>query len=803
MKQLLLLVLTTCLSTISPAQNLNVTFRSQLTYPGQTCANICGYVDHNGNEYALVGASVGLSIVNVTNPSVPVQVYQHIGPTGSSSLWQEIKVRGDYAYVTTEAGGGLQIFNLSSLPNTAGITMVSYTGDGTIAGQLNTIHALHIDNNFVYLYGTNLFNGGAVALDVTSPMSPVFSGHYSMGAGNAQYVHDGYVRNDTMYAGHIYQGYFSVVDFSNKSNPIELVNQQTPNNFTHNTWLNESSHALFTTDEVSASYLTSYDISDLNNIKELDKIQSNPGSGSIVHNVHIIKVNGAEYAVTSWYRDGFTITDVTRPHNLIQVGNYDTYSGSGDGFDGDWGVYPFLPSGTIVVSNINEGLFVFSPNYQRACYLEGTVTDSITGFPLNNVKIEINSTSVIDYSKANGDYATGIPAPGGTYSVTYSKPGYYSKTIANVNLSAGAVFNQDVQLSALPRFTLYGNVSDASNAASVANAKVRVVYGDNTFNLTTDASGNFSLSNVYEETFSFTAGKWGYKTNCAISNLITSTTNTVNILLNAGYYDDFSFDFGWTISGNASTGAWVRAVPNGTFNNGVAANPGADVLGDCGTTAFITGNNGSTASDDDIDGGSTILASPIFDVTAYATPQINFSYWFYNAGGSGTPNDSLNVYLSNGTTIQRVYSSTVATVNNSSWVNKSVVISQFINTSSTMRIYVRAADANPGNIVEAGFDRFEVVEGVVGINEQYNFNNEQVITFPNPTTGKIQLLFDKSLSQNGYQLSVFDVLGNQLIQSLKTTELSTIVDLTGFANGIYFIQIKTEKGIINKKVVKQ
>ncbi len=112
------------------SQNLNVTFRSHLSYGTQTCANICGYVDSLGNEYALVGASVGLSIVDVTNPSSPVQVYQHIGPANNQSEWQEIKVRGTFAYLTTEAGGGLQIFNLRSLPNVAGITMHSWTGDG-------------------------------------------------------------------------------------------------------------------------------------------------------------------------------------------------------------------------------------------------------------------------------------------------------------------------------------------------------------------------------------------------------------------------------------------------------------------------------------------------------------------------------------------------------------------------------------------------------------------------------------------------------------------------------------------------
>jgi len=105
------------------AQNMNVTFRAQLQYPNETLANICGYVDSLGNEYALVGAQKGMSIVDVTNPSAPVNLVQIPGP---DNLWKEIKVRGKYAYVTSEGGQGLQIINLSSLLNVAGIITAKF-----------------------------------------------------------------------------------------------------------------------------------------------------------------------------------------------------------------------------------------------------------------------------------------------------------------------------------------------------------------------------------------------------------------------------------------------------------------------------------------------------------------------------------------------------------------------------------------------------------------------------------------------------------------------------------------------------
>ena len=48
---------------------------------------------------------------------------------------------------------------------------------------------------------------------------------------------------------------------------------------------------------------------------------------------------------------------------LSEVSFFDTYpEDNAPSFDGAWGVYPFFPSGTIVVSDINRGLFVLSPD---------------------------------------------------------------------------------------------------------------------------------------------------------------------------------------------------------------------------------------------------------------------------------------------------------------------------------------------------------------------------------------------------------------------------------------------------------
>jgi choice-of-anchor B domain-containing protein len=413
-------------------QNVNVIERSHLTYPGKQCANICGYVDSLGNEYALVGVESGMSVVDVSNPDLPLEVVALPWPAGPNQLWKEIKVYKNYAYITSEAGGGLQIANLRNLPSA---NMPFHYWQPNIGNQqLSTIHALHIDTTKgnIYLYGSNVGNGGAICASLQDPWNPVYLGSYDL-----KYVHDGYADNDTLYAGEILDGTCTIVDFTNKTNPTILTSFNTPLNFTHNTWPSKDKRYLFTTDEKSNSPLTSYDISDLNNVIELDRIKSNPGSNSIVHNTHITLDS---FAVTSWYRDGITIVDVKRPHNLVQVGNYDTYpAGAGNGFNGAWGVYPFLPSKTIVVSNIEDGLHVLTPLYKRACWLEGNIKDSVSLANLSNVTVTVIGLTVANTTtQANGNFATGT-VEAGTYSVQLSKTGYQTLQVDNVSLNNGVL----------------------------------------------------------------------------------------------------------------------------------------------------------------------------------------------------------------------------------------------------------------------------------------------------------------------------------------------------------------------------
>ena len=778
MKKIFTLFALVSLASAFRAQNYNVSLAAHLPYTPRTLANICGYTA-NGKEYALVGAEDGMDIVDVTIPANPVQVVQIPNVT---NLWKEIKVYSHYAYVTTEGGGGLQIVDLSNLPG-SNLSYHNYTGNGTINGQLNTIHALHIDTTkkFVYLFGTNLFNGGAVVLDINSdPYNPTYAGKYENPT--HAYVHDGYVDNDTLYAGHIYVGVFTAVDMTNKSNPVVLAEQQTPTAFTHNTWLSNDHKYIFTTDENSNSFLTSYDISNLSNIIEKDRIRATPGSGSIVHNTHILN----NWAVTSWYRDGITIVDVTRPHNLVEVGRYDTYTGSGNGFDGAWGVYPFLPSGTMVVSNIDEGLFVLSPTYVRACYLEGNITDSACGTALTNVTITISSVNVVDSTGINGDYATGTAYPG-TYNVTFSKPGYNSKTISGVSFSAGIVTNLNVQLFSPGAVNLSGNVNDAGTSTGLSGVSV-ALSGNNNYSFSTDAQGNFSSCSVVGGTYTVTTGTWGYETVCDTQNVNSSNPN-LTLSLNKEYYDDFSMDLGWTVNSTASSGIWERGVPIGTVVQGAACAPGVDVNSDCNDKAFVTGNIGGSASQDDIDNGYTVLTSPVFNLSGYTNPYVHYDRWFYNGGGTGSPNDSLVVKITNGAQTVSLETVTAATQGNGTWVHSAKNISQYITLTSTMRLIVYCADAAPGHLVEGGLDKFFIVDSLASGIGDVSDVSPHINAYPNPFNNELKIGWKLSSPETA-QLFLTDLSG-RVIKCLPISGTTGITTLNeSLSEGVYLIRIQ-------------
>ena len=446
-------------------------------------SDIWGWVDPlTGSEYALVGLNDGFSCVNVSNPSNPIEEF-YIPDVNST--WRDIKTWGNYAYITTDdspAGppGGLLIVDLTDMSGNTYSFQTSFNNPiNTDLVEFNAAHNLYIDENGIcYIFGASSNSGGnpsdgAIFLDVdANPTNPVYLGEW-----DEQYIHDGMVRGDTMYAGCINTGELYVVDVSNKNNPTTIGTHPTPNAFTHNAWVTDDGNFVFTTDEKSDAYLAAYDITDINNIQEVDRIQSNPGSGTIPHNVHV----DGNFLITSYYRDGTTVHDISHPNNMIQVAYYDSYAGSGDGFDGCWGTYPFFPSGIIISSEINSGsnqsakLMIYERGFAQACYLEGRIIDA-NGNSLSGASIVILNTVLPNNSSSNllGKYVSGT-ADSATYEVVFSKPGYINDTL-QATLLNGQVILLNATLYIDSNVPMLG-CTDPSASNYNPNANTSLEYG--------------------------------------------------------------------------------------------------------------------------------------------------------------------------------------------------------------------------------------------------------------------------------------------------------------------------------------
>jgi hypothetical protein len=256
------------------------------------------------------------------------------------------------------------------------------------------------------------------------------------------------------------------------------------------------------------------------------------------------------------------------------------------------------------------------------------------------------------------------------------------------------------------------------------------------------------------------------------------------IELPKGFYDDFTFDFGWSVVGDAETGLWERANPNPTTNTVF----GDDSNLDCGAMAMVTGN-GTTPNPDqnDVDKGFTTLISPTFNVSGLSTPHLNYARSFYCYHGPGNFDDTLLVILSNGLD-QVVLEEIVGPQGQAmSWEYKSFALNGLLPFSNSMQLFVRTADypSNP-NITEAALDHFSISNASILTDDQVA--TEPILLFPNP--GQDELTIGALNAPTTVQF--FQLDGKLCLTALLGTS-PTQIDTHALPNGAYIVEIAGQR----------
>jgi choice-of-anchor B domain-containing protein len=351
--------------------------------PPSGASSIWGFRDLNDNrEYAIIGLRNGTGVVDVTDPVNP-RIVGHIA--GVSSSWREVKVYqlrntatarwNAYAYISTEGtGGGIQIIDLTALPNSVSLA-ATWMG-------VSTSHSLFISNidyatgvandsafrPFLYVNGSN--RGGFRIVSLANPTQLT-----EVGAWTGTYAHEIYthVFRDARAAqcapGHnpcevVFNFAGSpgirVVDVTDKSAPVLLSSFTYPNlGFCHSGWISRDMGSMFVNDETDETRFggnTRILTVNIGNLRALSLSNQYLGpTRATDHNAFMVG-NKVYY---SSYRRGLAVLDVTNPSTPVETAFFDTFpTDNNAGTSGAWGAYPFLPSRTLLVSDISRGLFV-------------------------------------------------------------------------------------------------------------------------------------------------------------------------------------------------------------------------------------------------------------------------------------------------------------------------------------------------------------------------------------------------------------------------------------------------------------
>ncbi|MBN8705859.1 MAG: choice-of-anchor B family protein [Bacteroidetes bacterium] len=779
-----------------PAVNLNTELLSKINPrgSGHSYANVWGYAA-NGREYALLGADDGTSIIDVTDPALP-KVVAHI--PGPESQWRELRTYQHYAYVVTEGGSpenliGVHIIDLSALPNSA--TLVK-----RYVGRLNhgTVHTVSIDGKYLYLNGAR--NNSSLAamnliLDLTDPVNPV-----EVGAWEQNYWHDSQSKNDTIFASAIYGDGIQIIDARDKKN-LKLISQTNyPANFTHNIWMTDDNKFITQTDEEPNMPLNFWDVSDVKNLKLVSEYLA--GKNAMAHNAH---TNGNLVHV-AYYEDGYRVFDISNRKAPVCVGSYDVdgqLSRFGS-FTSVWGVYPYLPSGNILLSDIERGLVIVKLKNTTPGYIQGVISDQFDQ-PIPGVKISYFTSAETDekitvWSDENGNYSIGANA--GSLALTLEKDGYDLKTTNLITFTAGS--SQNVHFSLRKRFLSSTTIKVLSaGSISTVGLPVTISNRDFTFSGVINESGEFLVTLPEGSYNTLISGNKIYGTGRI--DVFTNDPQTISVQLKTGYFEPFSTPANWKVkeTGDKSLFSWKQEKAN--LFNSIGSLPAFDGSGDYANQAMFSRarRSGSTPNNP----GTSSLTSPVFDLANISDPAIRFLKFYHPPVELGEVNDTLKIFLSGDEGATWILAGLFSSPDEI-WSPVTYSLTDFGITGSTIQIKfvnIEGVDAFTGANVRpsswAGIDNVEISSkgNLVSVTPELQITGNEFTLFPaypNPFNPSTTLKWNQPES-SPVTFSVYNSLG-QLVKSVsagtRTIGLQThSIDFTGFPSGVYFYRIQSHR----------
>ncbi len=320
---------------------------------GNTYNEVWGYAQNN-REYAIIGTTEGTHFIDITELNEALEVDFIAGKQqGVGVVHRDYHTYNNYLYMVCQEGqSSLQIADLSYLPDSVHLI---YDSDELLKGA----HNIFIDTTQAVLYTVFTYRddfNGVIRLqriDISNPTSPELIEEFNTGP----YIHDLYVDNGLAL---LNRGNTDMSIFDYNTTPasyIGSIDNYIGQGYNHSGYPTPEGDIYVMADETHGSPIKILDISDPTDIEVLATVSSGVNPNSIAHNqiVHQNKLYSA------YYYDGIYVWSIENPQNPTLLGFYDTCTlWHQESFEGAWGVYPFLPSGNILVSDMQTGLWVFT-----------------------------------------------------------------------------------------------------------------------------------------------------------------------------------------------------------------------------------------------------------------------------------------------------------------------------------------------------------------------------------------------------------------------------------------------------------
>jgi len=341
-----------------------------MTSSSQVRFSSCWAFVQNGREYGVIGSTEGAHIFELTTEDSLRFVDFVPGRFQSAqAITREYKHYQNYLYATCDEGlSSLQIMDLSYLPDS--VHLVADLQDQYFGKS----HNLFIDSTNALLYLTlvnPIVNGnelGILPMRVYSLANPILPSLLWEGPNDIPEVHDLYVKNNRAILNCGFDG-LRTYDFSNPSNPV-YVNNLTfypQQGYNHQGWLSPDESTYVFADETAGLDIKKCKVSSSGQLQVQQFFGTeNTPYPKTPHNIHITN----EFAFVAYYNDGLRIFDL-RKNPPTEIGVYDTYidNAQTNGFSmwGAWGVHALLPSERILISDRNNGFFLFE--FDRSKFL--------------------------------------------------------------------------------------------------------------------------------------------------------------------------------------------------------------------------------------------------------------------------------------------------------------------------------------------------------------------------------------------------------------------------------------------------